>query len=59
MEFYTINDIAEKFNISYKTATKLVHSDGFPKIMIGKSLRVPRGELEKWVAKYSYKEYKM
>lgn len=57
MIFYTISDIAELFQISYKTANILVKSEGFPKIVIGKSIRVPQDELEKWVHKYSYYKY--
>lgn len=57
MEFYTIKEIAAMFKISYKSAYALVNTCGFPKVKIGKIIRIPKKELEAWVEKYSKNQY--
>ena len=52
MEFYTVKDIQNMLKIKKDVAYRLVHTDGFPKIIIGKSIRVPKDEFMKWVKNY-------
>lgn len=55
----TVEDVQKKLNISKNTAYKLVKTNGFPSITIGKNIRVPEEEFEKWIKKYMYKEFKI
>lgn len=55
----TIEDIQRILKISKNTAYKLVKTNGFPSITIGKSIRIPEEEFEKWIKKYTYNEFKM
>ena len=50
-EFISVKQFAEKFNINLDTAYEYVHSEGFPKITIGRIIRIPVDKLEKWVEK--------
>lgn len=47
-KIYTLEDIQEFFKVSKPTALSIVHSEGFPKIIIGKRLLIPKGALEQW-----------
>ena len=55
----TLEEVAEIFRFSAEKTSQLVNSPGFPKIKIGKQYRVPEEELEKWIKKYSYANFKM
>lgn len=47
-KFYTLAEMQEIFRISKPTALKLVHSEGFPKLVIGKRLLIPCNALKLW-----------
>lgn len=55
-EYYTIEDISKIFDIHRITAGKLVRSDGFPCINIGRSIRVPRLLLNQWIIDHLFDE---
>ncbi len=48
-EYLTIKQVAERLNISVDTAYDYSHMKGFPSIKIGKLIRIPADELEKWL----------
>lgn len=47
-KIYTLEDIQAFFKVSKPTALSIVHAEGFPKIVIGKRLLIPKNALEKW-----------
>lgn len=54
-----INDIQKALKIKKTKAYELVNSAGFPSIKIGRTIRVPEDEFDKWVTKYVGKQYIM
>ncbi|ADQ40246.1 DNA binding domain protein, excisionase family [Caldicellulosiruptor acetigenus I77R1B] len=46
---YNIEEIAKLLGVSYKLASKLVHSKGFPKIQIGRRILVPKDLFWDWL----------
>uniref|UniRef100_A0A7C5V2D0 DNA-binding protein n=1 Tax=Caldicellulosiruptor owensensis TaxID=55205 RepID=A0A7C5V2D0_9FIRM len=46
---YTINEIAKLLGVGYRSASKLVHSKGFPKIQIGRRILVPKELFWEWL----------
>ena len=55
MNFYTVEDIQDILHISRSTAYNLVNQDDFPKLFIGKQIRIPEEAFEKWTVKNLYK----
>lgn len=53
-QYYTAKDIQDIFHLSKNNAYKLMNSDGFPCMRIGKKLLVSVEELKKWQNKYKY-----
>ena len=47
-KIYTLAEIQEFFKISKPTAINMVHAEGFPKIIVGKRLLIPKKALEQW-----------
>lgn len=56
-EYYTVKDIQEIMQLSNGTVYNLVNSDGFPKIKIGRIIRIPKKEFEKWQKLYTNKKF--
>ena len=52
---YTKRDIQEIFNISLSKIDKEIASKQLGDIKIGKSIRIPRHELYKWLKRYNTK----
>lgn len=50
---YTVDQVAEKLQISRSKAYELARRDGFPSLKVGGSVRVPRSGLEEWVERLS------
>lgn len=48
---YTVADVAEVLQISKPKAYELVRIQGFPKILVGRAIRVPIKEFEDWVTR--------
>lgn len=49
----TTKDIQEKLGISRNTAYKLIRLQGFPKIKIGHSYRIPRDKFEAFISEHN------
>ncbi len=45
----SVDEMAAVLGISRPKAYELAHSDGFPVIRIGRRIRIPVTELEKWL----------
>ncbi len=45
----SVDEMAAAIGISRPKAYELAHSDGFPVIRIGRRIRIPVTELEKWL----------
>ena len=56
-QLLTVKNIQNKLQISKDMAYKLVNTDGFPSIKIGRTIRVPEEEFNKWVKKYTYTKF--
>ena len=52
-------DLQEQLTIGREKAYKLMHTSGFPSIKIGGTYFVSQDELQKWLQKYAYREYKL
>jgi len=46
-ECYTINEVSEKFGISYSTLYKAIRRESIPKKQIGKTVYVPKEQINK------------
>jgi excisionase family DNA binding protein len=49
-ELYTIRQTAQVLQLGRDTTYALVRAGVIPSIRIGKQIRVPRGNLERWIA---------
>lgn len=49
MEFLTVKQMMQLLNISKTTAYKLINTDSFPAIRIGRSIRIDKKELQNWL----------
>lgn len=47
--YLTVNDMMSIYGISRSTAYKLVNTDGFPAIRIGKSIRIDQDSLKHYL----------
>lgn len=45
----SVDELAATLGISRPKAYELVHSDGFPRINVGRRIRIPRTSLERWL----------
>lgn len=54
-----VNDVAASLRCSVKKAYAIVRQDDFPKITIGRGYYIPESAFDKWVQKYTGKEYKI
>ena len=48
-----------QLRIGRDKAYKLMHTSGFPSIKIGGTYFVSQDELQKWLQRYTYKEFKL
>ena len=46
----TVSELCEVLRIGRRQGYELVHRDGFPSIRVGRSIRVPRQGLERWLS---------
>jgi len=54
-----IRDLQVQLRIGRDKAYKLMHTSGFPSIKIGGTYFVSQDELQKWLQRYTYKEFKL
>lgn len=47
-QYYKLTDIMRILHISRSTAYKLVKEEGFPKLLLYGSYRIPKAAFEKW-----------
>lgn len=50
-EFYTMKDLKTVMPLGQNQIYKLVHTKGFPKIMIGRRILIPKTQFNEWVNK--------
>lgn len=55
-EYLKVPEVAEMLRIARSRAYELVADEKIPSVRIGRSIRVSRGELEKWLEERSYPE---
>lgn len=55
-EYLKVPEVAEMLRIARSRAYELVADEEIPSVRIGRSIRVSRGELEKWLEERSYPE---
>ncbi len=55
-EFYGVKDIQEIFSIGRNKAIALMNTEGFPAIKLGRTYRVERESLRRWVKEHEGKE---
>lgn len=48
--YLTPKDIESKLQLSHATVYKLLHTDGFPMIKIGRNIRVKESDLEEYLS---------
>jgi len=48
-KFYTMKELAEVVPIGVTNLYNLVHSDGFPSIIINRKILIPVDEFNQWV----------
>lgn len=58
-EFLTVKEVQHILKLGKDKTYKLVHTSGFPSIIVGGSIRVPKDAFEKWIKQYTYSEFKM
>jgi excisionase family DNA binding protein len=49
--FMSVKELQSELGVSHVTAYTLVHSEGFPKIRIGKRILIPRDMFMNWLEK--------
>ena len=52
-------DLQTQLHIGRDKAYSLMHAAGFPSIKIGGTYYVAQDELQKWLKRYTYKEFKL
>lgn len=54
MEFMTIKELQDTLKIGRNAAYDLCKRSDFPCVKINKSIRIPKDEFNKWIAKRQY-----
>ena len=49
-----VKEVSNLLGLGINQTRKLVNSDCFPKIKIGRRILIPENEYEEWVKKYCY-----
>ena len=52
MDLLMRKDVAERLDVSLPTADRLIARSDFPKIRIGRSVRVPSDMLDDWIREH-------
>lgn len=48
MEYLTVKELMDILKISRATAYKLINTDGFPAIRVGRAIRIDKNGLKNW-----------
>lgn len=59
IQMLDVKDIQGIFKCSKNTAYRLIHSDGFPSIKVGRKMLVPVTSLNKWLAQNEGKTFQI
>lgn len=59
MEYYTVAEVQEILKLGRKKTYALVNQPDFPKVKIGRNIRIPKIEFEKFMQHLLYGEYEM
>lgn len=59
MQMLDVKDIQGIFKCSKNTAYKLMHSDGFPSIKIGRKMLISASSLNKWLLQNEGKNFQI
>ena len=51
MGLLTVEEVAERLRVGKNVAYETVNKPGFPKIKVGRQIRVPEKLLEEWIVK--------
>ncbi|MCC5910073.1 MAG: helix-turn-helix domain-containing protein [Clostridiaceae bacterium] len=46
---YRVSDLCDLLDIGKNSAYRLVHSEDFPKIIVGKKILIPKKAFEEWL----------
>ncbi|MBR0342808.1 MAG: helix-turn-helix domain-containing protein [Oscillospiraceae bacterium] len=57
--YLTVKDLQKKLNISRTKAYQLVNQPDFPKLKIGRDIRIPETRLEEFLGSIIYHEYEL
>lgn len=55
-QFYTVKELSELMPIGTTKLYNLVHSEGFPSIIINRKILIPIDEFNKWIRNFSGKK---
>jgi len=58
-KFYSMKELAEVIPIGTNNLYKLVHSEGFPSIIINRRILIPIEPLNEWIKASASKEFKL
>lgn len=53
----TVREFQGELGIGYDNAMKLVHTEGFPKIVVGRRILIVRSQLDSWLEKNIGKDF--
>ncbi len=57
--YLTVKDLQKKLNISRTKAYQLVNQPDFPKLKIGRDIRIPETRLDEFLGSIIYHEYEL
>ena len=56
-EYYMVKDVAKILKISRHKAYRLVDQPDFPKIRLGRDIRIPKSKFERFMERNLYTDY--
>ena len=58
-EFLTVNEVGDILRLGRDKTKKVIHSNGFPYIKLGSTIRIPKKEFVKWYQKMCYSNHEV
>lgn len=58
-EYYTVEEIAKILRFSKNKTYNLVNQKDFPKVVIGRQIRIPKDKFEEFMKHLLYKRYEL
>ena len=59
LSILTVNDIQEIMGLGRDRAYRLMHSDGFPAVLVGRTAFVTVENFMEWMDDYTYKKFEI